>query len=129
MIVKGTRSSAADADADTIVVGLVEDETPPPGLPPELLALIDAGEARARFRSLALAHADGKRWLSVGVGPRRELTAERVRVAAALAAKRAGELRTRTLYWLPPDGPAELAAAAVEGTVLGDYRFEHFKSK
>jgi leucyl aminopeptidase len=78
---------------------------------------------------LALTHAEGRRWLLVGLGARAELTPERVRVAAAAVTGRARELSTRTLCWLLPEGGDDATAAAlVEGTVLADYRFEHFKS-
>ncbi len=126
------------ADADTIAVGLhaTQDGAQPASsaqIPPEASQLIASGEARGSFKSLALAHADGRRWLLVGLGKREQLTAERVRVAAAIARRRAREISTRTLCWQAPtnaegDVAAETAAAIVEGTVLADYRFERYKS-
>jgi leucyl aminopeptidase len=133
---------AAESDADTIAVGLfVGSDDAAEGaaastaaaggaLPGELEPLISSGEARGSFRSLALGHAGGKRWLLVGLGSRADLTPERARVAAALARERASELSSRSLCWQVPDeiDDAEIAAAIVEGTILADYRFERFKS-
>jgi leucyl aminopeptidase len=125
---------AGAGDADTVAVGLIDGVPLPKDAPPELSALLDSGEARATFRSLAVAHAQGKRWILVGLGKGDELTAERARVAAAVAHGRALELRTLALCWQLPNAPtasepAALAGALVEGTILADYRFDTFKSK
>jgi leucyl aminopeptidase len=122
------------ADADTIAIGLFEEDATPPDAPPEVGQLLDSGEARRSFKSLALTHADGRRWLAVGLGSRDAFTPERARVAASVAGARAREVSTHTLCWaLPGDGgatPVEaIAAALVEGTILSDYRFELHKSK
>jgi leucyl aminopeptidase len=117
------------SDADTIAIGVFDGEEVPPESPAELAELLASGEARRAFKSLALTHAEGKRWLLVGLGARADFTAERARVAASTTAARARELSTLALCWqLPADtGPAP-AAAIVEGTLIGDYRFELFKS-
>jgi len=127
-----TNTPAEQTDADTVVCGLHPDETPQ-GMPEAVAALVRSGEARSSFKSIALGHADGKRWLLVGLGPRSELTPERVRVAAALARGRARELSALRLCWQAPQGAdgasaAQLLAALVEGTILADYRFDRFKS-
>ena len=95
-----------------------------------LSGLVAAGEAKAKHRHLAVAHAGGKRWILVGLGTRDELDGERVRLAAASALGRARELGARRLCWEAPHkvGP-EIAAAIVEGTLLTAYRFDRFKSK
>ncbi|HEY4450786.1 MAG TPA: leucyl aminopeptidase [Solirubrobacteraceae bacterium] len=129
MHISAISQAPTTSDADTIAIGLFDGEEPPPGSPAELAELLASGEARPAFKSLALAHAEGKRWLLVGLGVRAEFTAERARVAAATTAARARELSTRTLCWaLPPDSPLAAVPALVEGTLLGDYRFELFKS-
>jgi len=126
MIVTTITETPAASDADTIAVGLLEDEPAPDAL----RGLVQSGEARSSFKSLALTHAAGKRWLAVGLGKRAELTPERARVAAAVAVARARELGTCTLCWeTPADTGEAVAGALVEGTVLGGYRFELFKSK
>jgi leucyl aminopeptidase len=119
-------------DADTIAIGVFEGDGGPREAPAEVTQLLDSGEARRSFKSLALAHADGRRWLLVGLGARAEFTPERARVAASVTAARALEVSTQTLCWELPDGdgsPAAIAAALVEGTILSDYRFELYKSK
>jgi leucyl aminopeptidase len=126
--------SSGTADADTIAIALFAGEQPPPDSPPAVTELLSSDEARRSFKSLALTHADGRRWLLVGLGAREELTAERARVAAAVASQRAREISTRALCWqLPGDAPGasaeEIAAALVEGTILSDYRYERYKSK
>jgi leucyl aminopeptidase len=115
--------------ADTIAVGIFDDEPPSTASPGELAELLKSGEARTSFKALALTHAQGKRWLLVGLGAREDFSAERARVAAATALARTRELSTRTLCWeLPAGSDAAIAGALVEGTLLGDYRFELYKS-
>jgi leucyl aminopeptidase len=123
--------------ADTIVLGVFAGEDLHPESPAQVRELLDSGEARRSFKALALTHAEGKRWLLVGLGAREDFTPERARVAAAVVGERAREISTRALCWeLPGDtGAGELddwqrsiAAALVEGTILGDYRFELYKS-
>jgi leucyl aminopeptidase len=64
------------------------------------------------------------RVLVIGIGNRSELTDERLRVAAAVAAKRAAAFDAKSIGWLAPD--ADAAAALVEGTVLASYRFDRY---
>jgi leucyl aminopeptidase len=133
MQISATTQPTKTVPADTIAVGVFVGEAPPPDAPPQLAELLAAGEARRAFKALALTHAEGKRWLLVGLGKRAELTAERARVAAAVTAERAREISTRTLCWEIPGGElhapsAAIAAALVEGTILSDYSFELHKS-
>jgi leucyl aminopeptidase len=123
------------ADADTIAIGVFEGDGALADTPAEVAQLLDSGEARRSFKSLALTHADGRRWLVVGLGSRDVFTPERARVAASVAGARAREVSTHTLCWeVPGDGgdaqsTGAIAAALVEGTILGDYGFELHKSK
>jgi leucyl aminopeptidase len=128
MDVAATTQPGASTDADTVAVGVFDGEAPPGHAPAELGELIASGEARRSFKALALAHADGKRWLAVGLGPADELTPERARVAAAVAGERAREISARALCWEAPSEDPRIAGALVEGTILGDYRFERYKS-
>ncbi len=76
------------------------------------------------------AHAEGKRWLLVGLGEREELHARarargrrvvaRARARARPRGRSAGRRRRRV--------SPSVAAALVEGTILADYRFERHKS-
>jgi leucyl aminopeptidase len=129
MQVSATVQPGSEADADTVVVAAFTGAGAGEHTPPEVAELITSGEARATPRALALTHAQGRRWIVVGMGDRAELTAERARVAAAVAAERAREIATRSLCWQLPDGAGgEIAAALVEGTALRDYRYERHKS-
>ncbi len=133
MQISAIAQSSNTADPDTIAIGIFDGESPPPQAPPQVGELLDSGEARRSFKSLALTHADGQRWLVVGLGARSDFTAERARVAAAAAGERAREISTRTLCWELPGGagvpaPETIAAAIVEGTILSDYRFDQHKS-
>jgi leucyl aminopeptidase len=130
MLVRGTTESPADSGADTIAIGVFEGE----GIAHDvgggaLQALVDAGEARPGFRKLAVAHADGRRYVLVGLGARDAFDPERARVAAATVLGRARELGARTLCWeLPHHVTDAHAAALVEGTVLAGYDDRRFKS-
>ena len=135
MNVSWTADQPEETDADTVVLGLFDGEQPTGGAPAEVGKLVESGEAQRSFKALALTHAAGKRWLTVGLGPRKDFTPERARVAAALARERAREISTRVLCWEIPtaggvddDASAAVAGALVEGTVLADYSFNLHKS-
>ena len=68
--------------------------------------------------------------LLVGLGPKAEVDAVAVRRAAGRAAKRIGARRTIATA-LPQVGrsAAEAVEAVVEGSILGAYRFDRYKSK
>jgi leucyl aminopeptidase len=131
MRASATTESPAATNADTIAVGVFEDEGIAHDLEgAPLTALLDAGEARRTFKHLALRHADGRRWLVVGLGSRDAFDAERARVAAAAVHGRARELGTRVLAWeLPHHVPDEVASALVEGTILAAYRFDRYRAR
>jgi leucyl aminopeptidase len=129
VLVSATAKEPLDTDADTIAVGVFADEQPPGANPSELGDLLASGEARSTFKSLALTHAAGRRWLVAGLGERKDFTPERARVIGAVVRERARELATAALcVRLPNDLAAEVPAALTEGVVLADYRFERFKS-
>src|SRR4051812_26901762 len=129
--VNATTDAPKDTDADTVVVGIFEDEDVAHDTSGgELQALLDSGEARRAFRKLAVAHADAKRWILVGLGTRDAFDPERARIAAAVAHGRAGEVGARTLCWeVPHHVGDEVVAGLVEGTVLAAYRFDRYKHK
>jgi leucyl aminopeptidase len=127
--VEATTTGPLGTDADTIAIGVCEGERIAHDVPGGVLGvLLDAGEARTTRKAVAVAHAEDRRWLIVGLGPRGELDGETARVAAAVAAARAAELGTRTLCWeLPHHVGDDVAAGLVEGTLLHSYRFERYK--
>jgi leucyl aminopeptidase len=127
--VSARRGAPEETPADTRVIGLFEGESLPDG---PLQALTDSGEASGKLRKLAVTHEDVdgggvRRVIVAGLGKRDEFDAERARVAAAVAAGRAGELSARSLSWAAPSGEG-VAGALVEGTLLALYKFDRFKS-
>ena len=129
-VLAATTEAPLATGADTVVIGILDGE----GIAHDveggaLQALLDAGEARAGFRKLALWHAEGVRWLLVGLGARDEFTPERARVAAAVAFGRAKELGAKRLCWEVPHKVTDAhVAALVEGTVMASYEYTAWKS-
>jgi leucyl aminopeptidase len=127
MKVAVTQSGISEAGADLVAVGLYEDGS----LPGAIADVAGVASAKGAAKELSLLHPDGdSQVLVVGLGKRDEVDAERLRVAAALAAKRAGKLETGSLAWVLPesDDDSATAEALVTGTILGAYRFDRFKS-
>jgi leucyl aminopeptidase len=129
MRIDSTLTGTLETDADTVAIGLYEGKGVAHDVPGGTLqALVDSGEARTAYRKLAVAHAEGKRWILVGLGPRDQFDAERARVAAALVHGRARELGARRLCWeVPHHAPDDAVAGLVEGTVLASYRFVRYR--
>jgi leucyl aminopeptidase len=129
MQVEVTDTPLAQAEAGIQALGLFEDDE----LPEELRKLPGAGDVKPAFkRATMLRPADGRRVLVVGLGKREEVDRERLRVAAALAAKTAGPYDAHSLAWEIPAAetvPAPAAAAAlVEGTMLAAFRFDRYRA-
>ena len=129
MHVETTTADAFSTGADTVAVGVFENEDVPIGAAlDELKALLTSGEGKRSFKHLALTHTAGRRVILAGLGPRSEFDAERARVVAALVQRRARDAAARTLCWLLPEGPSEqIAEGLVQGTMLGAYRFDRYK--
>ena len=118
----------AEAQPDMTVVGLAVGED----LPATIRDVPGAADVKPSFkRTTVLRPPDGRRVLVVGLGAPGELDAERLRVAAAVAAKTAAPYEARALAWqLPASGaiPAgDAAAALVEGTILASWRFDRYR--
>jgi leucyl aminopeptidase len=121
--VEASTAEPLATDADTIVVGVFDGEDPEQTAVAELLK---SGEASRTFKRLAVTHADGRRFIVVGLGERDRFDAERARAVAAVAQRRARELSSKVLCW---QAPPQSAAALVEGTLLSAYRFERYKKR
>jgi leucyl aminopeptidase len=126
MRVRSTTDAPPDTGADTIAVGLFEGERIAHDVDGILQGLVDSGEARAKLRKVAVAHAGGRRYVLAGLGKREEFDAEKARVAAAAVTGRAKELGAKALCWEVPHH-AE-ASGFVEGTVLAAYEYRAYKS-
>ena len=129
MLVQATTEAPLRTGADTIVVGVFEGEDVAHDVANGALrALLESGEARRNFKHLAVAHAEGRRVILVGLGARASFDGECARVAAAVAGGRARELATRELCWEVPHQVGEdVVAGLVQGTLLHAYRFERYK--
>jgi leucyl aminopeptidase len=124
-----TTQRPTDTGADAIAIGIYNGEDVARDFRDGPLgAMLESGEARGAAGTVAVTHADGRRWLIVGLGEREELHGEAARVAAATAHARARELGTQTLCWQVPIGVGDdVVAGFVEGTALHAYRFDRFK--
>jgi len=127
MKVEVKQAELAESGADLLAVGLFEGAELPEGV----ASAKGADQAKAGFKKLSLLRPDGfPPVLVVGLGARDDVDAEKLRVAAALAAKEAKRLEAGSLAWALPDAPAaaEAGEALVTGTILASYRFDRFKS-
>ena len=127
MKVSVSQLEITEADAGLLALSLYEGDE----LPAELATAPGAADAKSAFKKLSVLHPDQPgRVLVVGLGKREDLNAERVRIAAALAAKEAGKLGVTSLAWAVPEHADRdaLVEGLVTGTILGAYRFDRFKS-
>ncbi len=128
MKVRVEQDELKDVEADLLVVGLAKGDE----LPMSIGAAEGAEAVKADFKKLSLLRPDGfPPVLVVGLGSRDDLDAERLRVAAALAAREAKRLDAAVLAWALPESGGDTAAAAalVTGTILASYRFDRFRSE
>ena len=128
-------------EADAIIVNLFQGVTQPGGatgavdkaLGGAISELISDGELRGKLNETALLHTrraiPSPRVVVVGLGPAEEFCLDRVRqaaAAAARAARQAGARRIASIVHGAGAGGLQLADAAqatVEGTILGLYRY------
>jgi leucyl aminopeptidase len=128
MKVELSQAAPAEIEADLLVVGLYDGEQ----LPGELASAPGAGDAQGAYKKTLLLHPERpSRLLVVGLGKREDAEPERLRVAAALAAREAKRLKAESVAWaLPESGDDEATAAAVvTGTILGGWSFDRYRSK
>jgi leucyl aminopeptidase len=119
-------TGVGDAAAEIVAVGLCEEDE----LPSELGDARGAADVKAAFKKVTLIHPeDPDRVLVVGLGARKDLDAERARVAAAAAAREAGKLGARSMAWLVPEAEDRQAIAAglTVGSILAGFRFDRFR--
>jgi leucyl aminopeptidase len=122
-----SKPEISETDADLLVVCLYDGEE----LPAELADAPGAGDAKGDFQKLTLLRPEQpQRALVVGLGKREEADPERVRLAAAVAAKEAVKLDAASVALLLPDSDDDEATAdaLITGTILATYRFDRFRS-
>jgi leucyl aminopeptidase len=128
MRVTATTDAPPSTPADTIAVGVFEDEGIAHDHGGVLQALVDSGEAKRALRKLAVTHAEGRRYIVVGLGGRSAFGPEQARVAAASVLARAKELGAKTLCWEVPHHVSDaVVSGIVEGTLLAAYAYREFK--
>jgi leucyl aminopeptidase len=118
----------AEVESDLLVLLVFDgDELPEP-----LAGAPGSEDLKGGYRKTTLIHPERpRRALVVGLGDRDEFEPERARVAGAIAARTAGSMDVTSMTLAGPDAedPKAVATAAVEGAILGSYRFDRFKSK
>ncbi len=127
MRVEVSQVQPTEVSADLLVVGLYEGDE----LPAEFAGAPGGSDAKGGFQKLALLRPERpNRVLAVGLGKREQADVERIRLAAAVAAKEAAKLESTSLAWLLPesDDNGATAGALVTGTILAAYRFDRFQS-
>jgi leucyl aminopeptidase len=126
--VSARKGEQAETTADTRVVGIFDGVD---AAVDTIAKLVESGEIKSSYKSTGVAHSHGARYVTVGLGKSEDFTAERARVAGAVATSRAAELGAKSISWLlPSEGDAAVTAGAiVEGTILKSYKFDEYKSK
>jgi leucyl aminopeptidase len=141
------QASATDIDTPLLVVNLFEGVTQPSGataavdtaLGGLIGRLIADGEITGEAATITVVHNPGSNGLKarrvavVGLGKQAEFEAENVRVAAALAARKARDLKLHdfatVIHGAGAGGLAleDAARATMESSILALYRYEQFK--
>ena len=124
-----TSKPIAELGADVVAIAIADGDQ----LPGEFAHAHGAADVKSTAKKLTLLRTDAPaRVLVVGLGAGAEVDAERLRVAAALAAEQAATHDATSIAWVVPalDGVAmaEAGAALIEGTVLAAWRFDRFLS-
>lgn len=113
-----------DLSADTIAVAIPEPADPLPAEVEALWTFVASGEAPAQRGVARLVHANGRRVVAAGLGPRGSIDADAVRDAAAAAARELTSSVGGSVAWLVDSGllaAEQQARAVVEGMVIGAY--------
>jgi leucyl aminopeptidase len=139
------RARAAASKAGALALAVPEGERTPRGVAAEVdrrargavAALLGSRDFAGRAFETAVLYPRGlpaARLVLVGLGKRAEIDGQRLRLAAAQAARRARELRAGSLTFAVPDiggrdDAARRAQVCAEGAVLGHYRHDAYRSE
>jgi leucyl aminopeptidase len=134
-------SSPASIDVDLLILPVFQGPEAGPGireanraLDADLVDVFRDNRLRGSFGETltvpTLGKLRAKTVLLVGLGPRAEATSDMVRRALGKAAVQAARFRTvaTTVAQAAGRGPEESVQAAVEGLLLGSYRFDRYRS-
>ncbi len=147
MDVRVQHSSVAEVETPLLVVNLFEGITQPGGATGAvdqamgglISRLIADGELSGEAESIAVLHATGEHRLKarrvavVGLGKREEFGLEAARVAAAVAARKARDVKANSFATIAHGAgiggldPAEACRVTAEASILALYRYEQFK--
>jgi leucyl aminopeptidase len=117
----------SDVESDLLAVLVFDGDD----LPEPLVGAPGSDDVKGGYRKTTLIHPEKpRRALVVGLGDRAEFEPERARVAGAIASRTAASMEATSMTLTGPDAEdaKALATAAVEGAILGSYRFDRFKS-
>ncbi len=146
MNVLAAQGNFLEQGGDLIVTNLFEGVTQPGGatgavdraLNSQLSDLIAAGDFEGKLNETLYLYTHGaiaaRRVLLIGLGKQDEFTLDRARQVAAKAARTARDLGAKQIASIVHGAgigsldPADVARAAAEGTVLGLYRYQRYKS-
>jgi len=145
--VRVQHAAVTDIDTPLLVVNLFEGVTQPGGatgavdaaLGGQISRLIAAGEITGEPASISVIHNAGhngfkpERVAVVGLGKQEEFELENVRVAAAVAARKARDLKVDSFVTIIHGAgsggldPDDAARSTIESSILALYRYEQFK--
>lgn len=130
MRVTTIKATPGKVSADLICAGIFEPPEAPQWLSKRAQELIGQGVFSGKHGKTSLVFCDGPDQMLVGLGKQEEFDPEKARSAAATALEKAREAGAKKVAWAVPDGvnQAEIGAALTEGTVLGSYKFDRYKT-
>ncbi|HSD82869.1 MAG TPA: M17 family peptidase N-terminal domain-containing protein, partial [Anaerolineae bacterium] len=146
MDIKVQQGSIEATQADVIIVNLFEDTEVPAGgtgavdkaLNGAITDVIRSGDYRGKLNELSVLYARGaipaKRVIVVGLGKVTDFNLDRVRQAAAMAARRARDLGCKSIATVAHGAgtgqidAASAAQAVIEGVLLGLYEWREHRS-
>jgi leucyl aminopeptidase len=135
-----SRDTAIEIDADLVAIPVPEDHNGEfawldEATGGELSSAFERGEFRGKpcevwLASAVKANGAVRRWLAVGLGPRHEMSVERVKRAAACVGLAARQHRRARLAFVAGDTwPAAWIEALAEGATLANFDNGHYKSR
>ena len=129
MEVRATTDAPLATPADTIAVGVFEDEGVAHDVDGVLQGLVDSGEAKRALKKLAVTHAEGRRWIVAGLGPRDGSTLRRARTSPDACSPGPASSAPKRLCWELPHHVSDThAAPSSRAALMGAYEFTMFKS-